>query len=259
MAKNQNVNVLTLWEQEWGSRPLLRGWLHVAALPAALGSTALLALKRKKHRKPVIAYGAGLSTMLAASSAYHRLTRNESWAEWTRPLDHAMIFAAIAGSATPIASVVLPQKAFKPAMVALWGTAAVGAAGRANDIRHDRRGVSPSNVAYLVLGWTGAALLPSVVRKKGVVNGALIATGGLSYTVGAVLFALRQPNFSPKVFGYHEVWHTFTLIGAVSHMIAIANMTRDTQEKILEAIELEHAVICDVCENECSCTAYTDV
>lgn len=219
----------SVWEQQWATRPILRGWLHAAAFPAALATTATLTFRRKKYRKAVAAYGTGLSVMFAASATYHRLTPNESWARLTQPLDHAMIFAAIAGSATPVAAVVLPEKTVKPAIGALWGAAAIGAWSRVNELRFHRHGFSPGSIAYLALGWTGAALLPLVIRKTGWVNGALIATGGISYTAGAVLFALQKPHLFPRVFGYHELWHVATLIGATTHMIAIANMTEDKQ------------------------------
>jgi hemolysin III len=235
MAKKTSGS-LSAWEQQWASRPLLRGWLHAAAFPAALAATASLTLRRKKHRKAVAAYGAGLSVMFAASATYHRLTPNESWVRVTQPLDHAMIFAAIAGSATPVAAVVLPEKALRPALGGLWGAAAVGAWSRVNDLRFHRSGMSPGSVAYLTLGWSGAALLPLVVKKTGWVNGALVAVGGVSYTIGAVLFAIRKPNLFPRVFGYHELWHVATLVGAAAHLAAIANMTADeeTQEENTE-------------------------
>lgn len=162
--------------------------------------------------------------MLATSAGYHRLTRTESQYRWTQPADHVMIFAAIAGSATPVAAAVLPPRAVRPAIAALWSGAAVGAFGRLWDLR---RGTSIGTVAYLALGWSGLALLPSVVRRHGVRVGALLTGGGVAYSVGAGLFATRRPNPFPKVFGYHEVWHTATLVGAALHLAAIAEITRD--------------------------------
>jgi hypothetical protein len=135
-----------------------------------------------------------------------------------------MIFAAIAGSATPVAAAVLPQRAVRPAVAALWSGAALGAFGRLWDLR---RGTSLGTVAYLALGWSGLALLPSVVRRHGVGVGALLTGGGVAYSVGAGLFAAKRPNPFPKVFGYHEVWHTATLLGAALHLAAIAEITRE--------------------------------
>ncbi len=218
------VAALSPWEAQWAERPRLRGWLHAMALPVALLATAGLTARRRTHRSAVAAYGVGLSAMLATSAGYHRLTRTEGQFRWSQPADHMMIFAAIAGSATPIAAAVLPAPVVRPAVASLWAGAAVGAFGRVWDLR---RGTSISSFAYIALGWSGAALLPLVIRRHGVRNGALLAAGGLSYSVGAGLFAARKPNPWPKVFGYHEVWHTATLIGAACHLVAIADITRD--------------------------------
>lgn len=226
-SKVASVAALSQWESEWAARPRLRGWLHAMALPVALSATAGLTARRRTHRSAVAAYGVGLSAMLATSAGYHRLTRTEGQFRWSQPADHMMIFAAIAGSATPIAAAVLPAPVVRPAVVSLWAGAAVGAFGRVWDLR---RGTSISSFAYIALGWSGAALLPLVIRRHGVRNGALLAAGGLSYSVGAGLFAARKPNPWPEVFGYHEVWHTATLIGAACHLVAIADITRDAAE-----------------------------
>lgn len=223
-AARQAEAAAVAWEQAWLQRPVLRGWLHVGALPAALVSTATLALRRRAHRRAVVAYGAGLSAMLATSAGYHRLTRSASQYRWTQPADHMMIFAAIAGSATPVVSVVLPPRRARPFFALLWGGAALGAVGRLVDLR---RGTSLSGVAYLVLGWSGVVLLPTVVRNHGLRNGVLLTAGGAAYSLGAGLFAARKPDPFPSVFGYHEVWHAATLVGAACHLAAIADMTRD--------------------------------
>lgn len=214
----------TEWERAWAARPRLRGWLHATALPVALAATTALALRRERHRSAVAVYGAGLCAMLATSAGYHRLTRTEAQHRWSQPADHVMIFAAIAGSATPVATAVLPPAVAKPAVASLWAGAAIGAFGRLYDRTH---GTSYGAVAYLALGWSGIVLLPLVVRRHGVRAGALLTAGGVAYTVGAGLFAARKPNPFPEVFGYHEVWHTATLIGAAFHLAAIAEITRD--------------------------------
>jgi hemolysin III len=215
---------LNQWEVDWASRPRLRGWLHATALPLALAATAGLTARRRTHRMAVAAYGVGLSAMLATSAGYHRLTRTERQFRWSQPADHMMIFAAIAGSATPVAAAVLPAPVIRPAIASLWAGAALGAFGRMWDLR---RGTSISSFAYIALGWSGAALLPLVIRRHGMRNGMLMAAGGLSYSVGAGLFAMQRPNPWPAVFGYHEVWHTATLVGAACHLAAIADITRD--------------------------------
>ena len=212
------------WEAAWATRPRLRGWLHAGALPVALVATTVLSRRRRRHRNAVAVYGAGLCAMLATSAGYHRLTRTEAQYRWARPADHVMIFAAIAGTATPVATAVLPPRSVRPAVAALWTAAAAGAFARVIDLR---RGTAVGHVASVGLGWSGLLLLPRVMRRHGPRVGALLAAGGTAYTVGAALFAARRPNPWPTVFGYHEVWHTATLVGAACPLAAIAEITRD--------------------------------
>lgn len=215
------------WEQQWKSRPKMRGWLHAISFPVALTTTLHLVKRRPNHRKAVSLYAAGLSSMFAASAFYHRITPNEKWMLVTRATDHAMIFAAIAGTTTPIAAVVLPRGAVGPAIASIWGAAALGAVGRINDLRRNRKGLSPSTVSYGILGWLAIAFLPELIKKTGWGNAALIISGGAAYTIGAIMFSQQKPVLYPKTFGYHEVWHTATLVGATTQLIAIARITKD--------------------------------
>lgn len=243
------------WERAWAARPRLRGWLHATALPVALAATTALAIRRERHRSAVAVYGAGLCAMLATSAGYHRLTRTEAQHRWSQPADHMMIFAAIAGSATPVAAAVLPPPVVKPAIASLWAGAAVGAFGRLYDRNH---GTSYGAVAYLGLGWSGIVLLPLVVRRHGVRAGALLTAGGVAYTVGAALFAARKPNPFPEVFGYHEVWHTATLVGAAFHLAAIAEVTRDGERATETDTEGRPVEVGTVIEADFSQTATAD-
>jgi hemolysin III len=163
--------------------------------------------------------------MFATSAGYHRLTRSESAYRWTRPADHAAIFAAIAGTATPLVASVTSGHTRAVTLSALWGTAGVAAAQR---VREVRSGGSGGGWTYVALGWMGAALVPALARRHGLAPAALLAAGGAAYTTGAVLFSQRKGELAPGVFGFHELWHTLTLVGAGLHLGAIALATRDS-------------------------------
>lgn len=210
------------WQKEWNARPALRGWLHVAAAPVAMAGTAFLAARRQKQRSSLVAYAVGLSSMFLTSALYHRLARNRQQHDIGQAADHAMIFGAIAGTATPVITSVLPPEKAKPLVACVWTGAALGAAGKVIDLR---RGSSYASILYLLYGWSGLGLLPSILSKKGKANAMLLIGGGAFYTVGAVLFSTHQLDFNPKIFGYHETWHVATIAGAALHMIAISNMT----------------------------------
>lgn len=212
----------TKWERDWARRPKLRGWLHVAALPAMAAAGSTLIARRPGKRGPLAAYTAGVCAMLGTSAAYHRLTKTETTFRWAQRADHAAIFAAIAGTATPLIAAVTTGRTRVAAVGATWVAAAAAAGERVVGLGHGRtRGYS-----YLVLGWAGAAIAPALLHRHGVRPTALLAAGGVAYTAGAVMFASQWPNSTAKVFGYHEVWHAMTLAGIGLHLAAVADATR---------------------------------
>jgi hemolysin III len=210
------------WAQRWAARPTLRGWLHAAALPVAAAGTGVLAARRRGKRAPIAAYGAGLCTMFGTSAAYHRLTRSERTYRWARSADHAAIFAAIAGTATPLVASVTTGRTRAAAIAGTWALAAAAAAERVAGIHQGR----DRSYSHLAAGWLGVALLPALARRHGTPTAALFAAGGGAYTAGAALFAARWPGGDRRHYGYHEVWHTFTLAGAGFHLAAVATATR---------------------------------
>jgi hypothetical protein len=77
-------------------------------------------------------------------------------------------------------------------------------------------------VVYLIVGWIGALAFPSIVANAGLGAGALIAAGGVLYTIGAVIYALQRPDPRPSVFGYHEIFHVLVVAAAIAHFTAVA-------------------------------------
>jgi hemolysin III len=161
--------------------------------------------------------------MFTASAVYHRLSHREQVAAWTRPADHAAIFAAIAGTATPVIATTTSGRARFAALGATWSAAAAAAVGRARRIRSGRAG---GGASYLVVAWGTAALLPALVSRHGAATALKLLAGGAVYSAGAAVLATRTPDPFPEVFGYHEVWHLLTLVGAALHFAAVRDVTR---------------------------------
>ncbi len=139
--------------------------------------------------------------------------------------DHANIFLVIAGSATPFAVAMLQPGAARTMLAVLWLGAVGGALVRLIWIRAPRWLFVPM---YLALGWASAGFLPHFLGSD-VLTGAmqawvltLVAVGGVLYTLGAGVFAARWPNPSPRWFGFHEVFHSFTVGAWTSHFVAAA-------------------------------------
>ncbi len=212
------------WKEQWATRPKMRGWLHAVAAPVAIVATTLIATKRKQQKGAMVAYAAGISSMFTTSAIYHRLTRNKKQFHITQAADHAMIFAAIAGTATPVVVAVVPPQHLKKIVTGIWGAAALGAAGKIVDLNKQ---TSFTNIFYVVCGWSALSLLPNIIKTKGIKNAGLLLAGGTMYTAGAIAFSGRKLDINPKVFGYHEVWHVATITGAALHMVAIADITKE--------------------------------
>jgi hemolysin III len=195
------------------ARPRWRGLLHQWALFTALPMMALLVALADgtKARVAVIVYAIGLCSMFAASTTYHRwvhtLTARRVW----QRRDHAMIYAAIAGSFTPVCVLAMPSAWGVALLVFIWSGAVVGAVLKLA-VWHRARIIGA--VLYMALSWVGVASVPFLWSRYGAVPVVLLLAGGVAYTTGAIGFARQWPRLSPAVFSYHEVWHAFTIVAA---------------------------------------------
>jgi hemolysin III len=202
--------------------PLLRGRLHQGAFLVSIpaGIALVVAARSWPARAGVLVYALSLSAMFGTSAALHRLR----WSPRARlrmdRLDRTMIYVLIAGSYTPVCLLAL-RPGWRVALLALvWTGAAVGIA--LVLIRTRRRGIGVLRmVLYLGLGWMSLLVLPELARTIGFGPLALAVLGGVLYTVGAVVLMRRRPDPSPRVFGYHEVWHAFTVAAGACHYALI--------------------------------------
>jgi hemolysin III len=204
-------------------KPRLRGWLHVyaAALSIATGATliAVAAAARGGAAGATTAiYAATVTLLFGTSALYHRLTWQPRTLALMKRLDHSMIFVFIAGTYTPIAVLTLGRSAAIAVLVTVWTGALFGVALQTAWPGSPRWISVP---CYVALGWVAVFVLPQLVHNAGVAALVLILTGGVVYTLGGVVYALRRPNPVPGVFGFHEVFHACTLLAAVCHYVAI--------------------------------------
>jgi hemolysin III len=202
--------------------PRLRGRLHQVAFFASIpaGIALVLVARSWPARIGVLVYALSLTAMFGTSAAFHRLR----WSPRARlrmdRLDRTMIYVLIAGSYTPVCLLAL-RPGWRVALLALvWTGAAVGIALVLWWNRHRGIGVVRM-VLYLGLGWMSVLVLPELSRTLGLGQLALAVMGGVLYTVGAVVLIRRRPDPSPRVFGYHEVWHAFTVAAGACHYALI--------------------------------------
>ncbi len=202
-------------------RPVWRGRVHVIGLVAAVPAVGALLLNSTGNTRLRVAlgvYAVGLCSMFAASATYHRWVHGlKARCIWRR-VDHAVIFAAIAGSSTPILVAALPGTTGYALVGAVWSVALLGAAFKLSRWDHGDRAGTAMYAVTIVLA---ATAVPWLWARHGVGPAALVIAGGVVYLVGAAGFAKRWPMLRPTVFSYHEVWHVFTVIAAVTQFVAI--------------------------------------
>lgn len=215
-----------LREHYLAAKPILRGWLHAVAAPVAGVAAILLAILAPGNlRMPAVLFALTTILLFSVSAIYHRGTFSPRITAMLQRWDHANIFLVIAGSATPFAVALLEPGPARSLLAVLWLGAAGGALVRLLWVRAPRWLFVP---LYLALGWASVMFLPGFLSselltpvQRGWVLG-LIVVGGILYTLGAGVFATRWPNPSPKWFGFHEVFHSFTIGGWLSHYVAAA-------------------------------------
>jgi len=203
-------------------KPRLRGVSHQWAffVSVATGIALVLAAPPGKPRLAALVYALAVPALFGTSALYHRGTwASEAARRWMRRLDHSMIFVLIAGTYTPFALLVLHGTLATVILVVVWGGAAGGIVLKLLWIDAPKPVVAS---VYVVLGWVGVATFPGLLGELGVTGTVLVAAGGVLYTVGAVIYALRRPNPFPGVFGYHEVFHALVIVAAALQYAVVA-------------------------------------
>jgi len=202
-------------------RPRLRGVLHEIGFFAALVIGVLFGINVTGARASVSAavFAGSVAAMFGASALYHRVWWSERVRPWMRRLDHAGIYLLIAGTYTSVGLVSLRGTVQQVVLGVVWSGAAAAIVLKLVWIR------APKWVSVtigLALGWVGVAAMPQVASHAGIAAVVLLGCGGLAYTLGAIVYALRRPDPVPVVFGYHELFHAFTLVAVACQYVAIA-------------------------------------
>jgi hemolysin III len=202
-------------------KPRLRGVLHQYAFFAslALGATLVIAAPAGRAKLATAIYAVAVSGLLGTSALYHRVTWSKSVRAWMRRLDHSMIFVLIAGTYTPFALLVLSGSLAHVILTVVWAGAAAGIVLKLAWITAPRWVTAG---VYVALGWVAIAAMPDLASALGAAPVALLLGGGLLYTAGAVIYALKRPDPVPTVFGYHEIFHALVIAAAAAHFAVIA-------------------------------------
>jgi hemolysin III len=203
-------------------KPRLRGVLHQwAFFVAVVAGVVLIAIAPPGRATLATAiYAITVVGLFGVSALYHRVNWSSAAARrWMRRLDHSMIFLVIAGTYTPFALLALHGSLATAILIVVWAGALGGIV--LNLVWID----APKWVTalvYVALGWVAVIAFPSLFDELGVTATALVAAGGVLYTLGALVYALRRPDPAPTVFGYHEIFHALVIAAAALQYAVVA-------------------------------------
>lgn len=197
---------------------------HFAGAAAALvGSITLLVWGGSTPARTIafLVYGLSLVILFGASGVYHSLTATPKTIEILRKIDHSAIYVLIAGTYTPFCVIAMEGFWRWGFLVIIWTLALAGIAGKVF-IRKTPRWLDAG--LYVVMGWLCVFAVREFLQHLKPETFVWLLTGGILYTLGAVIYTTRKGNFFPGVFGFHELWHIFVLLGAVAHFIAVTTL-----------------------------------
>ncbi len=199
-------------------RPTWRGWIHAGIFPIAVAAGVLLIVfAQSGAAKWAAAVFMASSLLLFGNSAvYHRFDWSPKVKVILKRIDHANILLLIAGTYTPLAVLALPPEKGLLLLVLVWSGALLGILFRVFWINAPRW----LYVAlYLLLGWAAVMYLVDLLNAN-VAMMVLVIVGGLLYTGGAIVYALKKPNPWPGHFGFHEIFHVCTVLAFLCHWTA---------------------------------------
>ncbi|MDO4888513.1 MAG: hemolysin III family protein [Actinomycetaceae bacterium] len=201
-------------------KPKARGWIHALTAPLALANAIVLLVfaPTGAMKMACLVFGIGSAVLFGHSAVYHLGHWTPKVHQVLRRLDHSNIFVMIAGTYTPISAALLPARTAAFVLSIVWlGT--LGGIYLAVAKPDAPRWLTTS--LYVALGWIAVWYLPVYWREGGPAVVWLILAGGIAYTIGALFYGMRWPNPWPRVWGYHEFFHTGTLIGYACQAVAV--------------------------------------
>ena len=200
-------------------KPKLRGIVHLVMSPLSLvaGLTLITLANELRGRITLGIFTLTAVTLFTCSALYHRVAWNDKNKAIWRRIDHSNISILIAGTYTPFAVYLLQPSQTRTLLIVAWGGAILISLLRIFWLSAPRWLYV---AGYISLGWAAVFYMPEFLNSGGVVIFILIVTGGLLYSAGGVIYALKKPNFSISWFGFHELFHALTAAAFICHFIA---------------------------------------
>ena len=212
-------------------KPKLRGWLHLATAPLTLAAGIVLIVLSPDDTTRIgsAAFTGTALILFTVSAIYHTGTWSpRTWA-FLRRFDHANIFLLIAGSYTAFSVLLLEGTAEVALLSTVWAGAVLGVLFRIFWTDAPRWLYVP---IYIAMGWAALFFIPAFFEGAtalglgiGIATFVMILAGGALYTAGGVVYGIKRPNPSPRWFGFHEVFHSFTVLAFAAHYVGLSMAT----------------------------------
>ena len=200
-------------------KPKLRGIVHLVMSPLSLVAGLILITLANELRGRITLgiFTLTAVTLFTCSALYHRVAWNDKNKAIWRRIDHSNISILIAGTYTPFAVYLLQPSQTKTLLIVAWGGAILISLLRIFWLSAPRWLYV---AGYISLGWAAVFYMPTFLNSGGIAIFVLILTGGLLYSAGGVIYALKKPNFSISWFGFHELFHALTAAAFICHFVA---------------------------------------
>lgn len=205
----------------------ISAYIHAATVPImAIGTVILLVISSGNTAVQIVSLIYGLSAifLFSASFLYHSNKQKENDNSVWRKLDHSAIFFLIAGTYTPICFLYLDGKMRWGILIAQWSLVLCGTAFKLIFINAPRL---IGTLIYLLMGWIVLIPIATLFKTMEPASLTFLVAGGISYTIGAVIYALKKPDPLPGFFGFHEIFHIFVTVGAILHLLAIISGVKE--------------------------------
>lgn len=205
-------------------KPLLRGWLHLGSVPLAVAAGVVLIVLSPSAESRVASavFMVAAVLLFTVSALYHTRTWSERTHLLLQRFDHANIFLLIAGSYTPFALLLLPAADARVLLTIVWGGALLGVAIKVLWAGGPRWLYLP---VYVALGWAAVFWLDEFAASAQVPVLVLMILGGALYSLGGLVYGFQRPDPSPRWFGFHEVFHSLTIVAFAAHYVGVSLAT----------------------------------
>ncbi|MGH3316966.1 MAG: PAQR family membrane homeostasis protein TrhA [Nocardioidaceae bacterium] len=205
-------------------KPHLRGWLHAVTFPLSVVAGVVLFILSPTPETRVSSgvFAVTAALLFGSSTLFHRGRWSTRTRDMLRRIDHASIFLLIAGTYTPFAVLLLEGEAQRLMLFLVWVGALAGIAFRVLWMDAPRWMYVP---AYVAMGWAAVFWMNEFAASAQAIVLTLIIAGGLLYSIGGLVYGLQRPNPLPRWFGFHEVFHTLTVIAFFAHYVGVSIAT----------------------------------